>query len=62
MKKSFDSCLQYSTAIIHEIASAFKRKPYEMVKYCQTICRITAESFLSVFNHFVGLVFKELMP
>ena len=37
-----------------------KRQPHKMVKYNQTIRRKQPANFLSVFDHFVGLVLKAL--
>ena len=36
------------------------RQPHKMVNHTQTICRWQPTNCLSVFDHFVGLAFKEL--
>ena len=38
----------------------FKRQLHKMVKHTQTILRQFADKFFSVFDHFVGLLFKWL--
>ena len=38
----------------------FKRQPYKMFKYTQTIRRQKPRNCLSVFDHFVGLAFNVL--
>ena len=38
----------------------FKRQPYKMIKYTQTIRRLYPTNCLSVFDHFVVLALKGL--
>ena len=38
----------------------FKHQPHKMIKRTQTIRRQEPTNYLSVFDHFVRLVFKEL--
>ena len=40
--------------------SPFKRQPHKMVKHTQTIRQMLPTSFLSLFDHFVGLALKWL--
>ena len=40
----------------------FKRQTYKMVKHTKTILRLLRTNCLSVFDHFVGLVLKGLVP
>ena len=47
--------------ITEKILLPFKRQRHKMVKYTQTIRRQQRTSCLSVFDHFVGLVFKGLL-
>ena len=44
-----------------ENSEPFKRQSHKMVKQTQTFCRLLPSNCLSVFDHFVGLVLKELM-
>ena len=39
----------------------FKHQPRKMVRHTQTICRRQMTNCFSVFDHFVGLAFKELL-
>ena len=39
----------------------FKHQSHKMVKHTQTICRQKLTNCLSVFDHFVGLVFEGLL-
>ena len=47
--------------ITEKILLPFKRQRHIMVKYTQTIRRQQRTSCLSVFDYFVGLVFKGLL-
>ena len=40
--------------------TTFKRQPHKMVKHTQTIRRLLPTNYLSMFDHFVGLVLKGL--
>ena len=37
-----------------------KCQPHKMVKHTQTICLLLLTNCLSMFDHFVGLIFKGL--
>ena len=47
---------------IRGIFKPFKRQPHKMVKHTQTIRRQQPTNWLSLFDHFVGLVLKSLRP
>ena len=49
-----------SLALLLLLFLTFKRQPNKMVKHTQLICRLLPTNCLSVFEHFVGLVFKGL--
>ena len=53
-----DSLCQYRKQYFY-LFQPFKRQPDKMVKHTQTIRRLLPTNCLSVFDHFVGLEFKE---
>ena len=52
----------FQEKICDRVSFTFKRQPNKMVKHTQTKHRLLPTNCLRVFDHFVGLNFKELRP